>query len=186
MSEPTTQPGAGGERHVDLHVLGQLAGGARALELMLFEVVGGWVADAEPAALRPLLATSAHHHAWHAQLWAGRSPTVPGIDLDDTTAAGRARLQRLETLLRGLTGTDERIGTTFGVVVPRYAAWCASLRAAIDERLDPSTARVLDLVGRDLHDDARALEPFAPATPATDLDVLDGALSDVEVLRPRD
>ena len=176
----------GSQRHVDLHVLGQLIGAARALELMLFEVLGNWVADAEPAALRPLLATCAHHHAWHAELWLARFPTLPGAGAESATDAGRLRLERLESVLRQLPGTDERMGATFGVVVPRYAAWCSSLRATIDHRLDPSTARVLDLVGRDLHDDGRAIEAFTATTPTMDLDVLDGALSDVEVLRPRE
>lgn len=101
----------------------------------LFETLGRWVATTDPPAVQQLAAEAGHRHAWHAQLWAERTPTIPVTDpyvpppaaLDDADrlASYRLALGDLLTTVEALTGR-------------------------IDRQLDPSTARVIDLVTADL------------------------------------
>lgn len=52
--------------------------------------------------------------------------------------------------------TIERLVSLYQLVLPRLLTTCTTLRATIDARVDGPTARVLDLVVRDL--DAMATE----------------------------
>jgi hypothetical protein len=101
----------------------------------LFETLGRWVVTTDDPALQQLLAEACHLHAWHAELWAGRSPTIP---IDEPEIASRRTLD-----------DADRPGS--------YRAELAEMRAAldavaarVDRRLDPSTSRVVDLVSADL------------------------------------
>ena len=49
---------------------------ARALEMQLAAVVGGWVPRISPAGAKLLLARHARHFAWHAELWDGLVPVL--------------------------------------------------------------------------------------------------------------
>jgi hypothetical protein len=111
-----------------------------------FATLGGWVSDEPAPALQRLYATASHRHAWHADLWRARRPTIPPVqaqpdpdpapivvDAEDRSAAYR---EGLATMRRSL---DE-------------------LRARIDPDLDPSTVRVIDLVSADLADLATTID----------------------------
>jgi hypothetical protein len=147
---------------VTLHELASYAAAHRALDLLVFEHAGSWVTSTPELALRPLLATTAHQHAWHAELWAARFPSVPGLDLGAATTVARERLVDVAVALDSLDSTDERVSALFDGLVPLVADVVASHRAALDERLDPSTARVLDLVAADLARERAVAQPFVP------------------------
>jgi hypothetical protein len=101
----------------------------------LFETLGTWVVTTDDPALQQLIAEACHLHAWHAELWAGRSPTIP--------------IGEREIANRRLLDDADRAGS--------YRAELAEMRdaldavaARVDRRLDPSTSRVVDLVTADL------------------------------------
>lgn len=108
-----------------------------ATNLGWFVVLGERVRDTTDPQLQRLLATAAHRHAWHAELWWQRRPAIPHdvvheppppatIDVgSDALDAYRDHLAEQRSLL-------------------------ARLRGDIDPELDPSTHRVATLVDRDL------------------------------------
>ena len=104
----------------------------------LFEVLGRWVADEPDPARQRWFATAAHRHAWHAELWRERRPSIP-VDA---------------------VATDPAV---FDGGVPGRAAWylervreldvvLTAIEARVDPLLDPSTARTVALVRSDLVD----------------------------------
>ncbi len=114
-----------------------VCGHERARALALFERLGGWVTSTTDPALQRLFATAAHQHAWHAELWTERAPTIPVPDHTDSVAA-----------IVEADGDDDRWAayvTALGLLRVELAA----LRARVDAELDPSTTRVIDLVGAD-------------------------------------
>ena len=126
--------------HVGVLELSRVCASMRERSLELFTQLGRWVPSASPGELQRLFAESCHRHAWHAELWEARSPAIAEnqpastpssrtepVDGDDDTRRDRYRadLSALEHDLR-------------------------LLHARIDPVLDPSTARTIDLVGRDV------------------------------------
>ena len=127
--------------------LGSVCLAMKAHSLDLFSTLGGWVTATTPGELQRLYAEACHRHAWHAGLWDARTPAIrpsfpaPSVperlgDADDDNGRReryRGTLSSLEDQLR-------------------------SLRARIDPSLDPSTARTIDLVGRDVVEIAERLD----------------------------
>jgi hypothetical protein len=118
--------------------LGEVCANARARNLDLFATLGGWVTSTPDGERQRLYAEACHRHAWHAELWSARTPAIPGSD-----AAPQPNLaavddgERHDWYLATLTGLRGEL---------------AALRERIDPSLDPSTARTLQLVDRDLAD----------------------------------
>ena len=111
----------------------------RARCVSLFEHLGGWVASTSDPALQRLFATAAHRHAWHAELWAGRSPTIPlAAVAADVAAISEA-------------GDDTDRWTAYVTALGMEIVDLEDLRRRIDPELDPGTTRVLDLVLADAH-----------------------------------
>ena len=102
---------------------------------LLFERLGGWVADEADPALQRWFAVATHRHAWHAELWDGRRPAIPVDapaperstegDAGDRLAWYRSELATMRSDLTELAGR-------------------------VDAVLDPGTRRVIDLVLADL------------------------------------
>ncbi len=115
----------------------------------LFEHLGSWVATTDDPTLQRLFAVAAHRHAWHAELWRERTPVIPVTAIAADVAA----------ISEAGDDTDRwtAYATALGVMISELAA----LRDAVDPDLDPSTARVVDLVLTD----ARALAADVTATP---------------------
>ena len=119
--------------------LGDVCVTMRLRSLDLFSVLGAWVTTTEPGELQRLFAEACHRHAWHATLWEERTPTIrvpataaPEFERLDPADAGESRRERYRARLSAIED-DLR-----------------ALRARIDPTLDPSTARTIDLVGRDV------------------------------------
>jgi hypothetical protein len=116
----------------------------------LFEHLGGWVASTSQPALQRLFGAAAHRHAWHAELWARRSPTVPVAALAaDVAAISEA-------------GDDTDRWTAYVTALGLLIVDLEELRQRVDPDLDPSTIRVLDLVLADAHQLAHALTTTLP------------------------
>ncbi|HUF96627.1 MAG TPA: hypothetical protein VMM60_00775 [Ilumatobacter sp.] len=126
--------------------LGAVCARQRAINLDLFERLGNLVtASATTAgADQQLLAAACHRHAWHAELWAGRAPSIPPVHADGA-------FDRSVDAHRG--------NLEFVTDVATYHSTAAALRAEltdllerVDPLLDPSTARTIQLVLADLAD----------------------------------
>ena len=128
----------GQSRQLGIIELVDICARMRARNVELFELVGGWIVDTTDPDLQRLFAQAAHRHAWHADLWAQRMPVVAGvvpgeslaIDRGAVVPADRVRWYRDE--LDDLTNELEAVLTR------------------VDELLDPSTARTVDLVRHDV------------------------------------
>lgn len=118
--------------------LGDVCARMRALSLDLFGELGGWVTTAGVEHQR-WYATACHRHAWHADLWAERSPMIPPVDLD--AAVPGARRPRLP---------EAPDSTAYRSLLTEALADLEGLLRRIDTDLDPATHRVLTLVRRDL------------------------------------
>ena len=107
----------------------------------LFETLGRWVATTDDPETQQRFARNAHRHAWHAELWAARRPTVPieavrpslaDVEIDAQLGDGAARSawydEQIELLRSELTDLHRRV----------------------DPQLDPGTARVISLISADL------------------------------------
>jgi hypothetical protein len=79
-----------------------------ALEELLFETLGAWARSVTEPAVKRLLATWCHRHAWHGELWRARLPFIPArTDGPDHTADVAAWIAPLQRVL-----TDPDLATT--------------------------------------------------------------------------
>lgn len=121
-------------------------------ELQLFELLGGWATSAADAQVVAMLAAHCHHHAWHADVFAGRTPAVAGLE----AAAEPAPLPELVPMLdaaRGADGTAARLRAVYQNVLPALAAEYERHLLVTDPRIDGPTVRALTLALHDLADD---------------------------------
>jgi hypothetical protein len=108
----------------------------RARSRALFEAVGRWVAITDDAHDQQLFAAAGHRHAWHARLWAERSPKIPAQAQPWPPLVAPATPDRV-----WYAGQLADILDALGVV-----------EASIDPVLDPATARLGALVRVDLEE----------------------------------
>jgi hypothetical protein len=136
-----------------------------ALEELLFETLGAWARSVPEPAVKRVLATWCHRHAWHAELWRARLPCIPartdGPDHTADVAAWIAPLQRVLADPELATTTSAKLAIVADPVLDAMQSALDEHRAAIDDRLDGPTARILDLVGTDLAAERRALDAAA-------------------------
>lgn len=126
--------------HLGIVELGDVCAQMNAENMALFHELGAWATSDGDAAQRRWFATACHRHAWHAELWGQRAPAIPGAppipsaELDESTRVlgespdANAYRRELESMSERLEVLDSRI---------------------VDD-LDPSTRRVVSLVGRDI------------------------------------
>jgi hypothetical protein len=132
--------------------LSSVCGSMRARSLALFEQLGAWVPTTAPGELQRLFAEACHRHAWHAELWEARRPTIA------IPATSAEAPQALDPKVPDPTsGDDDRRGT-YRAALAQLDEDLRPLRARVDPTLDPSTARTIDLVGRDVVELAARLE----------------------------
>ena len=133
-----------------------------ALEDLLFETLGAWARSVTEPPVKRLLATWCHRHAWHAELWRARLPQIPartdGPDHTADVAEWIAPLRRVLTAPDLATTTAAKLAIVADPVLAALESALDEQRAAIDERLDGPTARILDLIGGDLAAERRALD----------------------------
>lgn len=124
--------------------LGALCARHRAISLDLFEQLGALVtADGMAAgADQQRYAVACHQHAWHAELWSKRAPSIPPLQLDGGFE---------QSVLRS-RGTNQPVTDTasYRRAAEALTNELTELLARTDPLLDPSTARVISLVLADL------------------------------------
>lgn len=149
-----------------IHGLADRVAAYRALDLLLFEVIGSWITETTSANLRPYFAAWSQHHAWHAELWAGRFPSVPDIDLSSHTDSAAGRLAAVH---ESVPQTDvDRIRFLADELLPQLEAILVEHRATVVTELDAPTGRVLDLVIDDIRRDTTMARQLIPASAAAD------------------
>jgi hypothetical protein len=103
----------------------------------LFRSLGAIVTGGTAGSDGRLFAEACHRHAWHAELWAARCPTIL---IDGSGGSSRAA--------DAVAGDDA--GEVYRHELDALRAYVEGLRERIDRELDPSSARVVDLVRADL------------------------------------
>ncbi len=127
--------------HLEIVELADVCARMRARSLDLFERVGSWVTTTDDGALQRLFAQACHQHAWHAELWAQRCPTIPAIDLEPATASYRPPIHPI--------ADSERLAQ-YRRSLADLLVDLAALKSHVDQNLDPNTTRTINLVSRDL------------------------------------
>ena len=146
-----------------------------ALEELLFETLGAWARSVPEPAVKRVLATWCHRHAWHAELWRARLPHIPArpphrIGGPITRPTWRRGSRRCSASSPTRTRPRRPPPSWRSSPAPFSTRCSAALdehRAAIDDRLDGPTARILDLVAADLAAERRALATISPSVSAS-------------------
>lgn len=121
------------------------------IEMRLFEVVGSWVPTVPELDVKLHLGTHADHHAWHAQLWHERLPSLPGLSADELVRPGDG----VEAFMAALgepqdpDQTLEKLVGLYRVLVPHKVAAYTHHHERTTAVADAPTIRALDLVLRD-------------------------------------
>lgn len=125
------------------------------LERRRFELLGGWTPTVAELEVKALLATQAHHHAWHASLWEGHLPRRSGHDPAATTGSVDERLRAVVDAIRRPQTTLERLVGAYRVLaVHAIAAYTCHLERSLAPG-DAALARTCRLVLADQLDDWR-------------------------------
>ena len=147
------------ERYLTIDELARWARRWIAVEELLFETLGRWTRELPEPAVKRVMATWCHRHAWHAELWRERLPSIDGLDGDGDDVD--AWIAPMGAALQDVRTSEEAIAALRESVLPALEAAVSEHRDAIDPLLDGPTARVLDLVGADLATEAAALSPWS-------------------------
>lgn len=121
------------------------------VEMRLFEVLGGWVPTVPELDVKLHLGTHADHHAWHAQLWHERLPSLPHLPVDELVRPGDGVDAFMDALgePRGSDQTVEKLVGLYRVLVPHKVAAYTHHRERTTAVADAPTTRALDLALRD-------------------------------------
>lgn len=124
----------------------------------MFARLGTIVTRGEAGANGRLLAEACHRHAWHAELWAARRPTIPVAPTVATTGIDPG----VDEVGDDDGGDGDLIGA-YRAEVTALRTMVSELASRVDRDLDPGTARVIDLVEADLGslDDRLAAAPVS-------------------------
>jgi hypothetical protein len=120
------------------------------MHLLMFECCGAWITNSTDPAAKPMWAALAQQHRWHAELWAGRFPVVPEVDLNTATRQARSELVSIDTSLAATSTTIERVDAVRSLVLDELTEEYRLALRKIDPVLDAPTIRILNQVIADL------------------------------------
>jgi hypothetical protein len=155
-------------RPLPLHVTASLVGGYRWIEQRLFELLGGWAAEATRPELRVHLDAQCARHAWHASMWADRLPVRDGVSADELTVAPVAAARVFDVLDQpgsdapgpdaAGSETTQLLAGLYRVVLPRLVTGYSDHLRATAPVSDGPVIRALRLVLTDEIEDWHAGE----------------------------
>ena len=140
---------SGAQTHVGIVEWARRIESARAAEMQLAALLGGWVPRVTPASAKLLLVRHARHFAWHAELWDGLVPVLH--DRTEESGITEPTLQDAAAALHAVTEPRGVYDDVLPLLVAAYRGWSGEA-SPIAER---PVMRVLDLVLRDLDFDAQ-------------------------------
>ena len=140
-----------------LHDTARLLARYEGVERRLFEVFGRWSMDTEQPDVARLFAEQAHHHAWHAELWAERRPVLHDLD------ASTLELPVTGVLGAGVEDGVDRLSVLAEGVLPELVGIYEAHLAASDPVADGPVIRALRLVTADENADWRAARSLLAA-----------------------
>ncbi|HXA34243.1 MAG TPA: hypothetical protein VNV87_18470 [Acidimicrobiales bacterium] len=155
---PETPDGGEARGSLPLAVTASLVGGYRWIEQRLFELLGGWAAEATSAELRMHLDAQSARHAWHASLWADRLPVRDGVSADELTVAAAAAARVLAVLDGSRSEPAPLMAGLYRVVLPRLVTGYTLHLGATAPVSDAPVIRALHLVLTDEIEDWHAGE----------------------------
>jgi hypothetical protein len=120
--------------------------GLVATHLRLAEVLGESSRVTTEVALAPVLAGDAAQHAWHAELWRARRPSI----LELQVAGPDSEVVAVLHALGAGESLRDRLAAAYGPVLDGLIERVERLLGSIDPGLDAPTARTGDLVLADL------------------------------------
>jgi hypothetical protein len=128
--------------------IARLAGSYKWCELQIAAALGSW-SDAIPeSSASALCGSHAHIHAWHADLWNDRIPTLWDTDnahlVQPPHTEAESAIQRLSNHEK-LATTAQKLDAMYCDVLPMLREMYTIHLKAIDSRIDPPTARILEL-----------------------------------------
>ena len=129
----------GPSRHLGIIELADICARIRTRNLELFEQLGGWITDTADPELQRLFTEAAHRHAWHADLWAQRTPVITAVAVDASVVTRTAAAIEPADRARAYADALDDLTIELGALLTR-----------VDVLLDPSTARTIELVQNDL------------------------------------
>ncbi|HUO47625.1 MAG TPA: hypothetical protein VMU09_02205, partial [Acidimicrobiales bacterium] len=156
------EPGTvGSVGSLDLLSLQRVLGAYQWIERRTFEVLGAWVATEGVAQARVLFDVQSQQHAWHAELFAERMPSIEGTDAASYVLPPTAEVDRLFASVGGGPGApgDAARGASGGtllrlvglsrVLLPRLIAGYGLHLARCAPVADAPLSRALRLALRD-------------------------------------
>jgi hypothetical protein len=129
----------GPSQHLGIIELADICARIRTRNLELFVQLGGWIADTADPELQRLFTEASHRHAWHADLWAQRTPAIAPVVVDESVVTSPAA---------AIEPADR--ARAYGDALDDLTIELGALLARVDVLLDPSTARTIELVQNDL------------------------------------
>ena len=124
--------------------LGSVCARQRAINLDLFEQLGALVTAGgiSRGDEQQLAATACHRHAWHAELWAQRAPSIPPVQFGGA-------FDRTVDRYRGSLAVVAK-SSDYRAAAGVLRGELTELLGRVDPLLDPSTTRTINLVLGDL------------------------------------
>lgn len=155
---PDQLDGGHARQSLPLAVTASLVGGYRWIEQRLFELLGGWAAEATRPELRVHLDEQSARHAWHASLWADRLPVRDGVSADELTVAPAVAARVLVVLDESGSETASLMAGLYRVVLPRLVTGYTRHLGSTAPVSDGPVIRALRLVLTDEIEDWHAGE----------------------------
>ena len=121
--------------------VGDVCAKLREASLELSTQLGGWVTSTDNPKHQRLFATASHQHAWHADLWDQRIPALGSAVLNVRTTTQRTKSDGVAQDLRHVHYSSH---------LAELSTELSNLACQVDRRLDPSTARTINLVLADI------------------------------------
>ena len=178
---------AGAPAALPIEVAGRVLGAYAWVEHRLFEVAGGFAATEPEPEAAIFFDVQSRRHAWHAELFAGLLPVLPGVDHGTLVSPPGLELETAMASLAELPGAAARLAVLSRLLLPRIVAgYRRHLELAAPVADGPAT-RALGLVVADEREAVRlgedVLEHLARHDARASADAA-AALAGIEALLP--
>jgi hypothetical protein len=137
-----------------IHDVGHRASAYKYCELLIASTLSQWIDVIEEPSARAMCGSHAHVHADHAEVWHERIPILWDKDASTWTTDGADELVTTVVQLDTATpsSTTEKLALMYRTVLPALLQSYNAHLATVDSRVDPATARMLQICITDTRD----------------------------------